>query len=101
MQPPLPEGRGASGEVPGTDKWCQLLPIEYSGETSLGWWDLKQGEATEADTLLGRGGDLGDYEGKASYENWWPGIRRWRIGLKMENATLEFPEGKHWNGPNL
>lgn len=97
VQPPLPAGNGSQDELPGTEKWCQSGPLEYSRKTSLGWWDLKQGSANEEDPLLGRGDDC---EGrKVEYENFWPGVGRWRIGLKMEDALINFPEGKHWDGP--
>ena len=99
VQPPLPEGNGANSELPGTDRWCQLLPLEYSEKTSLGWWDLNQGGATETDALLGGADadeDQGNEGGKNHFDNWWPGIGRWRIGLMMEDATIDFPEGKYW-----
>lgn len=74
------------------------MPLEWSKKASLGWWDLKRGEATEDDALLADGG--GNLDGdKEINENWWPGSGRWRIGLMMENATIEFPEGKRWAAP--
>jgi hypothetical protein len=94
VQPPLPEGKGALG---GTEEWCQLMPLEYSSKTSLGWWDLKRvGEANENDALLGGDGDGDGVKGEG-HENWWPGLGRWRIGMKMEDAVVEFPEGEHWS----
>jgi hypothetical protein len=88
-QPPLPEGKGSQGELPGTDKWCKFLPVEYSKKASLGWWDMKQDpglqrEPTESDSQA----DI--------FENWWPGFGRWRLGSKMEDATVEFEVGEHW-----
>lgn len=99
MQPPLPEGKGSQGELPGTKQWCQCLPLEYSSKTSLGLWDLKQGGTDERDPLLGR--DHRTEESKAMFENFFPGFGRWRVGFKMEDATVEFPEGKYWDGPKL
>ena len=98
LQPPLPEGKGAFGELPGTEKWCEVLPLEYSSKTSLGWWDLKQvgNEATERDALLASGDGERGGKGGSGYENWWPGIGRWRIGVKMEDATIDFQAGEHW-----
>ena len=98
VQPPLPEGNRSLEELPGTQRWCQSLPLEYSKKASIGWWDLKQGEAGEDDPLLGRANDHGNGGGKG-YENFWPGLGRWRIGMKMEDATIEFPEGKYWDEP--
>ena len=99
VQPPLPRGRGSLSELSGTRKWCQFLPLEYSQKTSLGWWDLKQGDAMEEDPLLGRHDDHRS-EGNVAHENFWPGFGRWRIGMKMEDATIEFPEGRYWNRPD-
>ena len=97
VQPPLPEGKGSHGELSGTERWCQVLPREYSNRASLGWWDLKQVDESESEPLLGRESDRRD--GREVYENFWPGIGRWRIGMKMEDATIEFPEGKYWDEP--
>jgi hypothetical protein len=96
VQPPLPEGKGSQGELLGTKHWCQCLPLEYSNKISLGWWDLKQGEASEEDDLLGRDDDRAE-RATAGYENL--STRRRRVGLKMEDATIEFPEGKYGNEP--
>lgn len=30
------------------------------------------------------------------YENWWPGIGRWRFGMKMEDATVLFGLSENW-----
>jgi hypothetical protein len=61
---------------------------------------MKQSPRTEEHRLLSNGsGNTDLVEGE--FENWWPGIGRWRLGMKMEDATIEFPEGKHWVGPRL
>lgn len=103
VQPPLPEGKGSLGEIPGTDRWCKVFPLEYSKRTSLGWWDLRQdggkeGEVTERDSLLVNGdSEHGEEQAGTDFENWWPGFGRWRIGLKMEDATIYFNKGEHWS----
>ena len=103
VQPPLPEGKGSLGELPGTDRWCKVLPLEYSKRTSLGWWDLRQdegtgAEVTEQDSLLGNGSGEGSGEQAGTgFKNWWPGFGRWRIGLKMEDTTIYFDDGEHWS----
>ncbi|KAE8444574.1 hypothetical protein EG329_014498 [Mollisiaceae sp. DMI_Dod_QoI] len=100
-QPPLPEGQGV--ELVGTQRWCKIVPVETSKTTSLGWYDLRQRSegAGERDPLLGadRGGTEG--LGEEEWENFWPGLGRWRIGIKMEDTVIGFPEGKHWDGPNI
>jgi hypothetical protein len=92
-QPPLPQGRDNAEELVGTDKWRRVLPNEFSSRTSLGWWDLKQDNASEEGGLLTTVENGEDREG---YENFWPGIGRWTIGTKMEDAVIEFPEAVEW-----
>jgi hypothetical protein len=95
VQPPLPQGSKGDVELAGTHQWTMVKSLERSSKTSLGWWDMKQGPQTEEDGLLG--GDFEDSDSsEGRFENWWPGIGRWRLGMKMEEATIEFPEGKHW-----
>jgi hypothetical protein len=102
-QPPLPEGKGDMDELPGTDAWCKVLPVEHSKKASFGWWDIKQdmglhGQATETDPLLKVNGNV-EVGGKNVNvnENWWPGFGRWRLGTQMEDATVEFGSGEHWS----
>lgn len=85
VQPPLPEGEGKEGELVGTSEWVKIVPEQYSAKTSLGWWDLKQeGDGdTDASPII---------ESLSKEENWWPGGGRWKIGARMENATVLFPE---------
>ncbi|KAK0122533.1 hypothetical protein ONS96_009575 [Cadophora gregata f. sp. sojae] len=101
VQPPLPDGTDSSKtELVGTEQWCEVMPLEWSMKTSLGWWDLKAGKKPgEADALLNGNGDENVNGDETGYENWWPGFGRWRIGLMMEDATIGFPEGKRWTGP--
>ncbi|KHO00600.1 uncharacterized protein MAM_01378 [Metarhizium album ARSEF 1941] len=78
VMPPLPRGPGAHGELPGTNSWCSFLPDQYSRRARLGWFDIAQRPGPG-----GPGGPL---------DNFWPGLRRWQLGLKMENAALRFDE---------
>jgi hypothetical protein len=95
VQPPLPEGRKEDVELPGTNRWTMVKSVERSSKTSLGWWDMKRGPLTEEDGILTRNSEDSDLIA-GEFENWWPGLGRWRLGMKMEEATIEFPEGKHW-----
>lgn len=82
-QPPLPEGKGSQGELPGTDKWCSILPVMSSSRTSFGWFDVSQpGEVTAC-----------------TQEHFWPGLKQWHIGSVMENADIDFGEGTFWDPP--
>ena len=92
-QPPLPQGPENMEELAGTRKWCRVLPYLYSSKTSLGWWDLKQGNASDEDGLSVTG-EQG--EAREGSENFWPGLGRWRIGVKMEDAIIEFPAAVQW-----
>lgn len=94
VQPSLPEGKGMCGELPGAKRWCKMLALEYSSGTSWGWWDLGRKEGDERVPLLGDEGENRGREG--GNENWWPGIGRWRVGMKMEDAMMEFEVGEHW-----
>ena len=98
VQPPLPKGEGTQGELPGTDRWCQITPYESTRKASIGWWDMRQ-TSSETDPLLS--GENSDAVNGTENENWWPGSGRWRIGIVMEDANIDFPEGKYWKGPNL
>ncbi|CAG9974988.1 unnamed protein product [Clonostachys byssicola] len=81
VQPPLPQGNGSLSELPGTDQWSSVDPGQSSPKTSLGWFDIKQSEAS-------------------SNENFWPGLGRWQLGFVMENSDINFPEGAHWDSPS-
>lgn len=94
VQPPLPHGQGAMGELVGTDQWCEVLPVESSSKTSLGWWDLKQDAATEEEPLLNR---VNHNDEEPLHENWWPGSGRWKVGFVMVDSDITIPEGRHWN----
>lgn len=76
VMPPLPQGKGSQGELPGTDHWCSLIPNQYSRTTRAGWFDISQRD------------DEGNVIGE--YENFWPGLGRWQLGAKMENAQVSF-----------
>ncbi|KAK5989015.1 hypothetical protein PT974_10513 [Cladobotryum mycophilum] len=79
VMPPLPAGSGSQGELPGTGRrWCSLVPQQYCRRTALGWFDIAQRD------------EYGRVTG--SYENFWPGLGRWQVGMKMEDAELSFEE---------
>lgn len=99
VQPPLPGGEGA--ELEGTEEWCKIAAVESSKKTSLGWFDLRQSRDVDERAPLLQG-DQVEHEGPGGnkYENFWPGLGRWRIGIKMEDAVIDFPEGEHWDTPS-
>lgn len=84
--PPLPEGAGSQGELPGTDQWCSVVPQQSTSKCMLGWFDVEQHR---------------DEEGKLTgeFENFWPGWSKWQIGIKMENSVIEFDHPETWEPP--
>ena len=94
LQPPLPEGN-PSEVVVGSEDWKRSLPTIKTKRAKLVWIDMKQtvkgkkGDRTavgqgETDALLKNQEDLN--------ENWWPGMRRWHLGMVCEGATLQIGE---------
>ncbi|KAF4124799.1 hypothetical protein GMORB2_5465 [Geosmithia morbida] len=83
VQPPLPDGKGSRGELPGTDRWCAVFPAMYSPRTSLGWIDVRQpGEVSSC-----------------TQDNFWPGLKPWQLAVKMDDAEIDFGIGMHWDPP--
>ncbi|KAK4184157.1 hypothetical protein QBC35DRAFT_66477 [Podospora australis] len=90
VQPPLPEGtQAASNELPGTgDEWTRLSDfVQHSKQTSVVWADLSQ-----KDKSSGIAPD--------QYENFWPGLGRWHLALKMDNGQADFGHGVKWTTPS-
>ena len=75
VQPPLPEGE-PKDVLCGTDAWYKSTAGIYSPKAKLVWIDLKQ---------------PGKDEG-SDRENWWPGIRRWHVGIWLQDAQLDLDE---------
>lgn len=102
VQPPLPDGRQdnpqAGEELIGTDRWCKILPVLSTRKATLGWIDMSQHNSTTGDNK-----DVNSSNGSsvtdAKYENFWPGLRRWNLAIKMENADINFGEGVYWGSP--
>ncbi|CCT71185.1 uncharacterized protein FFUJ_08765 [Fusarium fujikuroi IMI 58289] len=84
--PPLPEGFGSQGELPGTDQWCSVVPQQSTSKCMLGWFDVEQHR-----------GEQGKLTGE--FENFWPGWSKWQIGIKMENSVIEFDHPEAWEPP--
>ena len=90
LQPPLPEGDPADVVIR-TENLLRSHPILKSRHAKLVWFDTKQPENALRDT------GIGDAEGDAllvrkGNENWWPGMRRWQLGIYCPDATLTLGE---------
>lgn len=83
VQPPVPQG--VSEEIVGTNQWCKSIITQYSSRMHLGWFNISQRDEH---------GDSG-----ALFENFWPGLGQWQLGVKMDNAAIEVPEGEYWHSP--
>jgi hypothetical protein len=104
IHPPLPEGRGSLNELPGTDKWCSVKPGQSSRNCALGWFDISQqksdGQPSTGQGGAGAGAGGVDDQGASKYENFWPKLGRWQIGIKMDNAVITFGDPEHrWHLP--
>lgn len=94
VQPPVPQGRGSQGELVGSDgnKWCRFVPTMASRRCEVGWFDLRQyGEGVE-----GQEGEQGRERGPV---NFWPGMGRWQVGVKMLDADISFVDMVWWDLP--
>ncbi|GAP83435.1 hypothetical protein SAMD00023353_0202070 [Rosellinia necatrix] len=87
VQPPLPEGQGSQGELPGTERWCKIVPGQATKRASLAWADLSQRD------------ERGEPVTSVAHENFWPGLGRWQIALKLDDAVIDFDDGIHWDAP--
>lgn len=83
VQPPVPQGN--PGEVVGTEQWCKCEMTQAASRTHVGWMDLSQRDSDGKLTGL--------------FENFWPGMGRWQLGVRMNNADLNIPEGEYWRTP--
>lgn len=92
VQPPLPEG--PSPELCGTDTWKRSNPIMYGRKTRVVWIDMKQPPSQLKPASESTGEDNALLERSPKEENWWPGLRRWHLGLWFEDAHLNFGEAE-------
>ncbi|KAI1756535.1 hypothetical protein F4782DRAFT_537649 [Xylaria castorea] len=87
VQPPLPAGEGSQGELPGTDRWCKIVPSQTTKRASLAWADLSQKN------------EQGELTSSVAHENFWPELGRWQLALQLDDATIDFGEGTYWDAP--
>lgn len=89
LQPPLPVGK-EEYEV-GTENWMLGRPILRTRRAKAVWFDMRQaGGIKKEGEVLPEAGEAREKE--QVEENWWPGMRRWNLGLTCENATLDLGE---------
>ncbi|KAL8747244.1 MAG: hypothetical protein Q9190_000863 [Brigantiaea leucoxantha] len=73
LQPPLPEGE-PKDVTPGSEQFFKTDGHIWCKKAKLVWFDMKQPEGA-VKVVKGR-------------ENWWPGFRRWNLGLWLPDAEL-------------
>lgn len=88
--PPLPQGKGVYDELAGTDFWAHTVFGLKGSRASVGVMDLKQGNEDEVGST-GR-----NAVGDENYDNFWPGLPRWNVALKLNNATISFSDPETW-----
>ncbi|ORY64302.1 uncharacterized protein BCR38DRAFT_369865 [Pseudomassariella vexata] len=88
-QPPLPAGNGSYGELPGTNHWAATVPGQATDHATLGVFDMDQGAGDAVADDVNAVGD--EY-----YENFWPGLLRFNLGIKLDNATITFSAPEIW-----
>jgi hypothetical protein len=89
-QPPLPVGNGSFGELPGTSQWAETVLGQKSNYTTPGTIDLDQGPGDNV-------GDGKNAVGDEYFPNFWPGVPRWNLGVKMEQSIVSFPVPEKWD----
>lgn len=101
--PPLPASPNYPGGEEdltcGTDMWCTFTPKVTSWKTRVGWFDMRQTEATpgaDVDADDGGVGDGDDNKEDKREENFWPGWGRWRFGMSMTDAEVVFEAPQTW-----
>ncbi|KAH7038289.1 uncharacterized protein B0I36DRAFT_346284 [Microdochium trichocladiopsis] len=87
--PPIPEGNGVYDELPGTDFWAHTVFGLKGSKASLGLMDLRQAETDEV--VSGR-----NAVGDEVFPNFWPGMPRWNVALKLTDAMISFSDPETW-----
>ena len=90
VQPPLPKGN--SPELCGTDDWKKSHPVASSRKARWVWIDMQQPSSSSSAPVNDQADRLSVPERRLTDENWWPGFKRWHIGLWLDDATLNLGE---------
>lgn len=92
-QAPLPAGQGSYDELPGTTEWADTALGTKSDTSLIGVFDMDQGAGDQV-------GNTGvNAVGDEFYPNFWPGVPRFPVGVKMQNAEISFPVAEKWTLP--
>jgi hypothetical protein len=93
IHPPLPASRGHADDddddtssVVGTDHWISILP-SMTGTGGVVWY-APGGRANESNQ--GEGVQPGEYADGVGF----PKFKPWRMGIRVKNLVLDFPEGR-------
>jgi hypothetical protein len=89
-QPPLPAGNGSYGELPGTTQWAETALGAASNCPTSGIMDLAQNGGDEV-------GSTGfNAVGDEYFADFWPGLTRFNVAVRLDNATVSFPVPEKW-----
>lgn len=83
VQPPVPHGKPEEIACIGTEKWCRCRVEQQSSRTHVGWFDMSQRDEQNQTNAL--------------FENFWPQMGRWQLGIRMDDATLDILEPEFWD----
>ena len=93
LQPPLPAGEKDDVEV-GTDDWKLAKGDIGCRKMGFTWVDMRQEGTNDAKETS----DLPRTTSAMGEDNWWPGLRRWRLGMWAPNSVLELGKPEILNG---
>lgn len=89
-QPPLPAGNGSYDELPGTTQWAETALGATSNYPTPGIMDLAQNGGDEV-------GSTGfNAVGDEYFANFWPGLTRFNVAVRLDNTTVSFPVPEKW-----
>ncbi|KAI0391593.1 hypothetical protein F5Y17DRAFT_440000 [Xylariaceae sp. FL0594] len=92
VQPPLPGNTlAAYDELPASDHWAATVPGQTSTHTTLGVFDMDQGDGDVEE------GQSVNSVGDEYFPNFWPGLPRFNVGLRLADARITFSAPEIWS----
>ncbi|KAM7184704.1 hypothetical protein V8F20_012105 [Naviculisporaceae sp. PSN 640] len=83
---------GQNGGEGNDGRWVMVDDFyQASDKTSLVWVDMRQHEQIETQRSA--------EDAEKDEENFWPGMGKWIIGVKLEDGVIELGAGKTWPTP--
>jgi hypothetical protein len=94
--PPLPSSDRPGDEVLcSTEHWKRSSLGFYARKMRLMWSEVSTPAVRDGDGKRGNGGsDAADGDVESGSNGWWPSYKTWRVGLWMEDATLDLTKAE-------